>query len=360
MVIFRALDLTHPDHCMFWAACNLAYFGFLRSAEFTVPNLASYVPALHLGVADVAVDSHSSPSCLRLRIRASKTDPFRKGCFLHIGKGESPLCAIHSLLAYLTLRGDAPGPLFLFRDGRPLSRALLTSWLRGILSAAGIQGKFSSHSFRIGAATVAARNGIPDHQIQALGRWTSSAYLLYIRTPAESLSRLSKQLSLPAAQWQYVSDPSGSVVCALFCIAKLGASWSACGFLGVCVETVSAAMMILLLRMADLWVHVYWFPAHFRLPQLAFSLSQLCPWCGMYWFCFCFALVGIGAWKFGGSGPYSTLFAGPSFSKHLGGKGLVVAAHRVVMDTLRARLALTCGPTLFQVPFPKLIYCWWV
>ena len=174
---------------MFWAACNLAYFGFLRSAEFTVPSLASFSPSIHLGVADVAFDSSSSPSCLRLRIKASKTDPFRKGCFLHIGRGEYPLCAIHSLLAYLNQRGDTPGP-----------RALLTSWLRDILSSAGIQGNFSSHSFRIGAATVTARNGIPDHQIQALGRWTSSAYLLYIRTPAESLSHLSKQLSRSAAR----------------------------------------------------------------------------------------------------------------------------------------------------------------
>ena len=183
---------------MFWAARNLAYFGFLRSAEFTVPNLASYVPGIHLGVVDVAVDSHSSPLYLSLRIKTSKTDP-GQGLFLYIGKGEFLLCAISSLLAYLTLRGDASGPLFLFRDGRPLSCALLTSWLRGILSAAGIQGNFSSHSFRIGAATVAARNGIPDYQIQALGCWTSSGYLLYIRTPAESLSRLSKQLSLSAA-----------------------------------------------------------------------------------------------------------------------------------------------------------------
>ena len=174
MVIFRALDLSLPDHCMFWAACNLAYFGFLCSAEFTVLNLASFSPLIHLGLADVAVDSMSSSSCLRLCIKASKTDPFRKGCFLHIGRGEFPLCAICSLLAYLTLRGDAPGPLFLFRDRRPLSCALLTSWLRDILSSAGIQGNFSSHSFRIGAATVAARNG--DHQIQALGRWTSLAY----------------------------------------------------------------------------------------------------------------------------------------------------------------------------------------
>ena len=72
---------------MFWAACNLAYFSFLRSAEFTVPNLASYEPAIHLGVADVAVDSHSSPSCLRLRIKASKTDHFLNGCFFAYWQG---------------------------------------------------------------------------------------------------------------------------------------------------------------------------------------------------------------------------------------------------------------------------------
>ena len=142
MVIFHALDLSLPDHGMFWAACNLAYFGFLRSAEFTVPSLASFSPSIHLGVADVAFDSSSSPSCLRLRIKASKTDPFRKGCFLHIGRGDYPLCAIQSLLAYLIQRGDAPGPLFLFRDGRPLTRALLTSWLRGLFFIRGHSRQF--------------------------------------------------------------------------------------------------------------------------------------------------------------------------------------------------------------------------
>ena len=146
------------------------------------------------------MDSMSSPFCLWLCIKASKTDPFLKGCFLHTGRGKFPLCAIHSLLAYLTLRGDAPGPLFLFRDRRPLTRALLTSWLRDILSSVGIEGNFSSHSFRIGAATVAAKNGTSDHHIQALGRWTSSAYLSYICTPAESFSQLSKQLSRSGAR----------------------------------------------------------------------------------------------------------------------------------------------------------------
>ena len=106
-----------------------------------------------------------------------------------------PLCAVQAMMAYLSQRGSSPGPLFCLQDGEPLSRGLLTDWLRQIMVAAGVAGNFSSHSFRIGAATVAAQNGIPDHLIQALGRWTSNAYQLYIRTPSEALASLSLQLS---------------------------------------------------------------------------------------------------------------------------------------------------------------------
>ena len=52
-----------------------------------------------------------------------------------------------------------------------------------------------------------------------------------------------------------------------------------------------------------------------------------------------------GLWGFG---PSSTLCAGPSFSKHLGGKGLVAATHRVVMDTLHVRLGFIRGLTLLS------------
>ena len=39
LLIFKAIDFSKHDHIMFWAACNPAYFGFLHSSEFTVPNL---------------------------------------------------------------------------------------------------------------------------------------------------------------------------------------------------------------------------------------------------------------------------------------------------------------------------------
>ena len=171
---------------------TLGYFCFLRAAKFTVPSLASFLPLIHLTVLDIAVDAPSSPSCMRVKIKASKTDPFRKGSDIHIGLGRHPLCAVQAMMAYLSQRGSSSGPLFCLQDGRPLSLGLLTQWLRRILTAAGITGNFSSLSFHIGAATVAAHNGIPVHLIQALGRWTSNAYQLYVRTP-EALASLSLQ-----------------------------------------------------------------------------------------------------------------------------------------------------------------------
>ena len=65
-------------------------------------------------------------ACLRLCIKASKTDPFRRGTFIHIDPGKPPLCAVDALLQYLNLRGDSPGPLFLLQSGQPLTRSLLT------------------------------------------------------------------------------------------------------------------------------------------------------------------------------------------------------------------------------------------
>ena len=205
----HGLQLSFGCQVISFLLILLDSFGLFRSPVLSRvygPELASFLPSIHLGLADVALNSMSSPSCLRLHIKVSKTDPFRKGCFLHIGRGEFPLCAMRSPLAYLTLRGNALGPVFLFHGRQPLTCALLTSWLRDILSSVCVQGFFSSHSFRIGAATVAAKNGIPDNQIQDLGQRTSWTYLSYIRTPVESLilnclSSFRSQLPAHSTNW---------------------------------------------------------------------------------------------------------------------------------------------------------------
>ena len=53
----------------------------------------------------------------------------------------------------------------------------------------------SSHSFRIGAATIAAAAGFPRWLIQALGRWSSNCYKEYIRIPQTTLCNVSDALA---------------------------------------------------------------------------------------------------------------------------------------------------------------------
>ena len=53
--------------------------------------------------------------------KASKTDPFRKGVNLYIGRTNNDLCHTAAMMAYLAIQGDSEGPLFCFRSGQPLT-----------------------------------------------------------------------------------------------------------------------------------------------------------------------------------------------------------------------------------------------
>ena len=167
---------------MFWAACCLAYFGFMRIGELTVSSDDAYDSASHLSWGDIAVDDPACPSCMEVWVKVSKTDPFWQGISLFIGRVASDLCTVSAMLAYLVVRGNQTGPLFKFGDGKPLTRQRFVMAVKETLDAAGMEaGQYSGHSFRIGAATTAAARGLEDSTVRTLGRWKSQAYLEYIR-----------------------------------------------------------------------------------------------------------------------------------------------------------------------------------
>ena len=189
----RAQD---ADITMLWAAFCLGFFGFLRAGEFTITNDNSFDPHVNLSVGDIAIDSHLKPSLMRITLKASKTDPFRHGVQIFIGHTGNELCPVTAMLRYVAIRGNSPGQLFQFADGRPLTRQRLVDQLRKVLREVNIDcSAYCGHSFRIGAATAAAARGIQDATIKMLGRWESSAYQRYIQTPREELSAISRVLA---------------------------------------------------------------------------------------------------------------------------------------------------------------------
>ena len=100
-----------------------------------------------------------------------------------------------AILAYLARRRNDHGPLFRMSDGRFLTKAVFTSRLREALSTLGYEAlTYAGHSFRIGAATTAAEQGIEDSVIKMLGRWDSSTYQLYVRASRQVLASISQML----------------------------------------------------------------------------------------------------------------------------------------------------------------------
>ena len=79
-----------------------------------MPTGTGYDTGVHLSFQDVSVDCLTEPQVLYVRIKASKTDPFRTGVDIFVGKRNCTLSPVVAMLAYTTKRGSHSGPLFLF------------------------------------------------------------------------------------------------------------------------------------------------------------------------------------------------------------------------------------------------------
>ena len=179
------LNTTYKDHKMIWAAMLLAFFGFLRSSELVALNTA-----------DISRESVG----YRLHIKASKTDPFRKGTSLIVASSGDPiLCAVRAMDLYL--EGSQPrGTLFRFATSGALSQRHFNHLIKDLAQRVGIPvSRYSTHSFRIGAATTAAAAGIPDWKIKMLGRWLSDSYQTYVRTPEHEVIGVSAAMAATRA-----------------------------------------------------------------------------------------------------------------------------------------------------------------
>ena len=182
-------SLSAADKYMYLSACLVAFFGLLRVSEYTCPKISSFDTSLHLLRNDVHFNKDFS--IMTLRIKASKTDPFRKGISIRISATNDSLCPVGVMRNYLALTPSYNGPLFQCSDGRFLTRNLIL----GILSTVFPNiADISTHSFRIGGASSALAAGASDSMIRILGRWSSDCYLRYLRISDSDITKFQVQM----------------------------------------------------------------------------------------------------------------------------------------------------------------------
>ncbi len=133
----------------------LAFFGFLRCSELAISS--SFDPAIHPTISDLALLDNETISFF---IKQSKTDQTKKGHLIYIFNLQTPIQPYQVLQAFLQLRkaqSKLPSdPLFTDDSNRPVTRFWFQNHLKSVLLLSGTPAEhFSSHSFRIGAATTA-------------------------------------------------------------------------------------------------------------------------------------------------------------------------------------------------------------
>ena len=186
---------------MLWAACRMAFFGFMWVGEFTIPGPDDFDGSSHLSLSDISIDSRENPRLLKVTLKQSKTVQFCKGVNIYLGATDRPICPVLGILPYLAAQGNQTGPLFILDNGKSLTRQTFSVLLDSLLSKLHLDTKcFNALSFRIGAATSAAQAHIPDTFIKMMGCWQSDAYQLYNKTPPKELAKLSRQPATPASQ----------------------------------------------------------------------------------------------------------------------------------------------------------------
>ncbi|XP_044136651.1 uncharacterized protein LOC122928152 [Bufo gargarizans] len=159
---------------LFSGSFSLAFFAALRVSELVAPSCRK--PG-GLSSDDVVLGNDS----LRIRVRRSKTDQFGRGAWIPLHPVPGVSCPVHLISQYSSLR-SAGCNFFAHADGSPLTKFQFVSVFKSCLALCGADPKeFGTHSFRIGAATEAARAGLPESEIMRIGRWKSACFARYIR-----------------------------------------------------------------------------------------------------------------------------------------------------------------------------------
>lgn len=119
-----------------------------------------------------------------LNFSVTITDQCGAGSTVQLFATNRSICPVHAFQNYTSACGpekEPEKPFFRFKNGRLLSQTAFRALTNRLLKDLPNGHRYTSHSFRIEAATTAAANHVPDYHIQSAGMWRSEAYCEYIR-----------------------------------------------------------------------------------------------------------------------------------------------------------------------------------
>ena len=164
------------DDLLFATLMSCAFYGCHRMGELIVKSDKTLLDSRKLiKRSSLTFNDTHAQYCLPYH----KADPFYRGSDVVFSQQHDVANPVHLLQRYTALRDRRHGPrlpLFLREDGSLPNRTWFDKKIFTFLSH-----DFGGHSARAGGATFYASLGLSASIIQAIGRWSSSAWEIYIR-----------------------------------------------------------------------------------------------------------------------------------------------------------------------------------
>jgi hypothetical protein len=175
VIDYYANSSSHDD-LLFVALLLTGFFALMRLGELTISDDKSLFDYRKV---TLRTSVSLSDEDYRFFLPGHKADKFFEGNIVIIQRHTGSINPLSFFQKYLVSR-DRLFPfspdLWLRADGSRPSRSFFIRRMRLFFS-----NDVAGQSMRAGGATSLAENGVPPHLIQAIGRWASSAFQIYIR-----------------------------------------------------------------------------------------------------------------------------------------------------------------------------------
>ena len=191
-------DMNGRDQRLVWTVSSILFHGAFRVHELLCKKQSSFDPDFTLLGRDVKLVTQGGREVLQLRIKAPKEQKVGKDVIVDVYSTDSELCPVRAFKKWIKVKGKEDElPLFRFSSGIPLTGKKFNEVVRDRLKGEveNIEKLFSSHSFRAGAASMMAAIGYSDDDIKAVGRWSSRAFMEYIKLPRTQRAEIARKIN---------------------------------------------------------------------------------------------------------------------------------------------------------------------
>lgn len=195
-------DLAVTDKRMLWAVATSLFFGAFRGSELLARNESVFDPAFTLLAEDVKVireGTGGQDEAVQFMLKHPKEEKIGKAVLVEVYQSRADICPVRAFKKWRNAARPPPisQPAFCWASGVPLTGQKFTEVLRDRLKGyiTGGDKWYSTHSFRIGAASMLGSLGYSDADVKALGRWNSRSFERYIRLPRSRRNAVAKEFS---------------------------------------------------------------------------------------------------------------------------------------------------------------------